>query len=151
MKIVVDTSALIALSNISKLDLLRALFASVTVPRAVAEEYGEPLPGWIRVVDVKNEQLVRALLEVLHRGEAEAIALAIETSADMVILDDKKARATARRLGLKVIGTIGILVLAKKRNLINNIEAEIIRLLETSFYISRGVVSKALEEARRDC
>lgn len=151
MKVVVDTSVLIALSSISKLDLLRKLFTLILVPRAVAEEYGEPLPKWIEVLEVKNKQLVRALLEYLHREEAETITLTIETNADIVILDDKKARSIARRLGLKIIGTVGILVLAKKQKLIDNIEAEINRLLQTSFYLSHDVITKALETARKDC
>ncbi len=150
MKVVVDTSALIALSNISRLDLLRKLFAEVIVPRAVAEEYGEPLPEWIRVLDVKNKQMVQILLELIHRGEAEAVALAIEVKG-IIILDDKKAQSIARRLGLKVMGTVGILLLAKKQGLINNIEVEISKLLETSFYLSQEVVAKVLEEARKDC
>lgn len=151
MKVVVDTSVLIALSCIGKLDLLRNLFTLILAPRAVAEEYGEPLPGWIKVLDVKNKQLVRALLEYLHRGEAEAITLAIETDANIVILDDKKARSIARRLGLKMIGTVGILVLAKKQKLIDDIEAEINHLLQKSFYLSQDVTTKALEIARKDC
>ncbi len=135
MKAVVDISVLIALSSISKLNLLRNLYTLVLAPRAVAEEYGEPLPGWIKILDVKNKQLVQVLLEYLHRGEAEAITLAIEANTDIVILDDKKARSIARRLGLKIIGTIGILVLAKKQKLIDNIEAEINHLLQKSFYL----------------
>ena len=151
MKVVVDTSVLIALSSVGKLDLLRKLFTLVLVPRAVAEEYGEPLPRWIRVLDVNNKQLVRALLEYLHRGEAEAITLAIEVNADIVILDDKKARSIARRLDLKIIGTVGILILAKKQKLIDDIETEINRLLQTSFYLSQDVITKVLETARKDC
>ena len=151
MKVVIDTSVLIALSRIGKLDLLRNLYTLVLAPRAVAEEYGEPLPEWIKVLDVKNKQLVRALLEYLHRGEAEAITLAIEAEANIVILDDKKARSIARRLGLKIIGTVGILVLAKKQKLLDDIEAEINRLLQKSFYLSQDVTTKALEIARKDC
>ena len=151
MRVVVDTSVLIALSRIGKLDLLRNLYTLVLAPRAVAEEYGEPLPEWIKVLDVKNKQLVCALLEYLHRGEAEAITLAIEADANIVILDDKKARSIARRLGLKIIGTVGILVLAKKQKLLDDIEAEINRLLQKSFYLSQDVTTKALEIARKDC
>ncbi len=151
MKAVVDTSVLIALSSIDRLDILERLFTNVLVSRAVAEEYGEPLPEWIRVYDVKNKQLVQVLLETIHRGEAETIALAIEANADTAVLDDKKARNIARKLGLKIIGTIGILILAKKQNLINNIEAEINKLIETSFYLSQDVIKRALEEARKDC
>ena len=151
MKAVVDTSALIALFGIGRLDLLKKLFTLILVPRAVAEEYGEPLPGWIKVLDVENKQLVQVLLEYLHKGEAEAIALAIEANADAIILDDKKARSIARRLGLKIIGTIGVLVLAKKQELIGDIEAEINKLLQTSFYLSQDVIIKALEVSRTDC
>ena len=151
MRIVVDTSVLIALSNIGRLELLRSLFDDVIVPRAVVEEYGEPLPEWIKTVEVKDEQLVRLLLENLHRGEAEVIALALEENADIVALDDKKARNMAKRIGLNVIGTIGVLILAKKQGIIDNIEAEISRLVETSFRLSQNVVAKAIEEARRDC
>ncbi len=151
MKVVVDTSALIALSNINRLDLLRRLFTDVLVSRAVAEEYGEPLPGWVRVLNTKNRQLVQALLGYVHRGEAETISLAIEVKANIVILDDKKARNIARKLGLKVIGTIGILILAIKQNLIDNIEVEINRLLRTSFYLSQEVITKSLEVAKKDC
>ncbi|MCD6488284.1 MAG: DUF3368 domain-containing protein [Desulfurococcales archaeon] len=151
MKVIVDTSALIALFGIDRFDLLRKLFTLVLVPRAVAEEYGELLPEWIKVLDVKNKQLVQVLLEYVHRGEAEAITLAIETNADILILDDKKARSIARRLGLKIIGTMGILVLAKKQKLIDDIETEINRLLQTSFYLSRDVITKALEISRKDC
>ena len=151
MRIVVDTSVLIALSNIGRLELLRSLFDDVMVPRAVMEEYGEPLPEWVKVVEVKDKQLVRALLGNLHRGEAEVIALALEANADIVILDDKKARNIARRIGLNVMGTIGILILAKKQSLINNIEAEISKLTETSFRLSRDVITKAIEESKKDC
>ena len=101
MKVVVDTSVLIALSSISKLDLLRKLFTLILVPRAVAEEYGEPLPKWIEVLEVKNKQLVRALLEYLHRGEAETITLTIETNADIVILDDKKSEKHSKKTRLE--------------------------------------------------
>ncbi len=66
-------------------------------------------------------------------------------------MDDKKARGIARRLDLKIIGTIGILVLAWKQKPIDNIEAEINNLLQTLFYLSQNVITKALEMARKDC
>ena len=130
---------------------MRELFTDILVSRAVSEEYGEPLPGWIRVLDVKNRKLVQALLESIHRGEAETIALAIEVKADIVVLDDKRARNIARRLGLRVIGTVGILILSMKQNLIDNIDVEVDKLLRTSFYLSQDVITKALEYAKKDC
>ncbi len=151
MRIVADTSVLIALSDIDKLNLLKALFGSVIVPQAVAEEYGEPLPSWIEVRRPRNYSLVESLLDRLHRGEAEAIALALELGDAIVALDDKKARKTARKLGLRVIGTIGILILAEKRGLITSLEEEIHRLLNTSFRLPPSVVAEALKRAKQDC
>ena len=151
MRAVVDTSVLIALSNIGRLGLLRELFSNVLVPKAVAEEYSEPLPSWIEVLEVKDKHLVQVLLEYLHRGEAEAIALAVELQGAIIALDDKKARITARRLGLKVIGTLGILILAKKRGLISDLREEIEKLIHTSFRLSQEVIQEALKKAEKDC
>jgi len=64
---------------------------------------------------VQNRIVVDLLRERLHKGEAEAIALAIELNADLVIIDDKSARNTASSLGLKVIGTVGLILLEEKR------------------------------------
>ena len=151
MRAVVDTSVLIALSNIGRLGLLRELFSNVLVPKAVAEEYSEPLPSWIEVLEVKDKHLVQVLLEYLHRGEAEAIALAVELQGAIIALDDKKARITARKLGLKVIGTLGILILAKKRGLISDLREEIEKLVHTSFRLSQEVIQEALKKAEKDC
>ena len=151
MKAVVDTSVLIALSNIGRLGLLRELFSNVLVPKAVAEEYGEPLPSWIEVLEVKHEHFTRVLLDHLHRGEAETIALAVESQGAVVALDDKKARRTAKRLGLRVIGTLGILILAKKKGLVNDLRKEIEKLLHASFRLSQDVIQEALKKAGRDC
>jgi len=90
--VVPNTSPLIALSNIGELDLLRFLFERIIIPRGVAEEFGETLPDWIEVRDVQNRIVVDLMRERLHKGEAEAIALAIELNADLVIIDDKSAR-----------------------------------------------------------
>ncbi len=115
MKVVSNTSVLIALDNIGRLELLKALF------------------------------------NVLHKGEAEAIALAMQVKADILLLDDKKARALATKLGLRILGTLGILILAKKKSIINSIEEEIAKLMKKSFWLSQNVVSKALEKAEHDC
>ncbi len=151
MKAIIDTSVLIALSNIGRLGLLRKLFSNVLVPKAVAEEYGEPLPGWIEVLEVKHKHLIQVLLEYLHRGEAESIALATELQGAVIALDDKKARIAARRLGLRVIGTLGILILAKKKGLISDLREEIGKLLHTSFRLSQDVIQEALKKAEKDC
>ncbi|MCD6410241.1 MAG: DUF3368 domain-containing protein [Candidatus Verstraetearchaeota archaeon] len=151
MRAVCNTAVLIALERIGRLELLEVLFDDVVVPDAVAREYGEGLPRWVRRVAVGDRRLVEMLREVLHVGEAEAIALALEVDADVVLLDDKRARLAARRLGLRLLGTVGVLVLAKKRGLITSLEDALRQLVERSFWLSRDVVDEALERAKKNC
>ncbi len=68
MSVVADASVLIALSNIGRLEILKVLFGGILVPKAVAEEYGEPLPEWVKITEVMNRQFVEILLEFLHEG-----------------------------------------------------------------------------------
>jgi len=74
--------------------------------------------GWIEVAEVKNRAVGEVLLAHLDRGEAEVIALAQERQADLVLLDEKEAREFAERLGLRVLGTLGLLVWAKREGLV---------------------------------
>jgi predicted nucleic acid-binding protein len=116
MKIVSDSSPLIALAKIGRLNLLEH---EIIVPKAVFEEitrswreYTRKLYTWgkNRVSVVKNRQAVEYLELVLDRGEAEVIVLAEELKADAVLIDDLKARKTANLRGLTVVGTIGVLL-----------------------------------------
>lgn len=147
MKVVSNTSPLIGLSNIGKLKILHDVFGKVVVPPAVQREFGEELPEWITVKAPENKPLVQALLESLGDGESEAIALAIELNADFLILDDLKARKIARKLGLRVIGTAGLLLLAKKRGVINEVKPLLMELVEKGFRISNEVVDVILQSA----
>ncbi len=147
MRVVSNTSPLIGLSNIGKLKILHDVFGEVVVPPAVGREFGEELPGWITVKAPKNRPLVQALLESLGDGESEAIALAIELNADFLILDDLKARKIARKLGLRVIGTAGLLLLAKKRGVIKEVKPLLMELVEKGFRISNEVIEIILQSA----
>jgi len=147
MLVVLNTSVLIALHDIGRLELLKALFTRVLVPKTVSDEYGSPLPEWIEVRKVRNEVLLRALTQELHRGEAEAVVLAIETGADLLVMDDKKARRVARNLGLRVIGTVGLLLLAKERGLLDQVRPLLLELIRKGFWLSQDVVRRALKEA----
>ena len=87
---VCNSSCLIVLDAIGRLDLLQQLLGTITIPAAVVVEFGSPLPGWISVEPVRNSATVKSLELQLGPGESEAIALAGELSADRIILDDKK-------------------------------------------------------------
>ena len=142
---VVDTTCLIGLERVGRLNILRALFDPVVIPPAVAREFGTPLP-WLRVETPTNRALVSVLKMLLDEGEAEAIALASEL-VHTIVLDDSQARAAARNLGLKVIGTIGILLRAKRGGVIPAVRPVIEELELNGFYLSDALREEALRLA----
>lgn len=128
MIVVSDSSPLIALSSVDRLDLLHLLFDTVIIPVSVRDEVmgsaskiAGSLPPFIHVESVAAELSVRFLKLNLHSGESEAIALALERGIQGIILDDKQAREIAAELGLKVIGTLGVLILAKRKGYLSEV------------------------------
>ncbi len=139
-----NSSCLIALDLISRLDLLRDLYGLVLVPGAVSYEFGGGLPQWISVQPVQNQGMTRTLQLRLGAGESEAIVLASETSAARLILDDKKARRIAQQLGVPVTGTLALLLRAKRQGLIPHLREVLDDLAAASFRISDALVRDAL-------
>jgi predicted nucleic acid-binding protein len=126
VKIVLNTSPIIFLSKINCLSLLVDCANEVFTPTAVVTELHDySLPGFINVqsLSVVGASYVQGALGQLHQGELEAIVLAREVIADYVVLDDLLARRKAQRLGLNVIGTIGLLLLLEKRKLLASEQA----------------------------
>jgi len=113
---VVDSACLIGLERIGRLDLLPALIDPVFAPPAVNHEFGA-LPIWMHVQKPVDVGMVAALRLVVDPGESEAIVLAYEKGI-RIILDDRKAREVAQRLGVPVTGTVGLLLKAKQEGLI---------------------------------
>ena len=119
MIVVADAGPLIHLAAIGQSDLVRRLSAEVLVPQAVFHEVvvtGAGLPGaaevesatWITVVTATRADLVKALMSSgLHRGESEAITVAVERGADCVLIDERQGRLSAEAMGLAVVGSIG--------------------------------------------
>ena len=127
-----DTTALTTLMKAGIEHLLEKLFGEVIVPQAVADElalHHAALPSWCRVRSVRDPGEVRALCERLDIGEAEAIRLAIELKADVILVDEKKGRREAEALGLLCLALPAMLVQAKRRQLITSVR-EALRLLE---------------------
>lgn len=121
MRVVSNASPLIFLSKLGELELLAQCFAEVCIPRAVRAEVGDlSLPDFIQVKDISEfgQHYVAGSIGVLHAGELEAMMLAQETGADFVLLDDLRARQKAKRKGLAVMGTLGVLQLADAQGLI---------------------------------
>ena len=141
--VVSDSTCLIGLERVGKLDILPALFDSVMIPPEVGREFGGKF-AWLIVENVTNNLLVAALQMTVDAGEAEAIALASDKNC-LLITDDKQARAAAKRLGVSIIGTVGILIRAKQNGIISEIKPILNALDENEFRISRALREEALK------
>ena len=145
MLIISDASPLIALAACNKLDLLDKLFEQVRIPQAVFNELAIPdKPNAINIIEwakdkvfpIKNKTVIKALSLNLDPGEAEAMALYWEISADFLLIDEKKGRIIANRNGIKTVGTIGILLLSKQKGFITSVKPLLDLLIQNGFHIS---------------
>jgi len=159
MIVISDTSPLINLACINKIQLLPAIFDQIIIPRSVYEEIvilGKGQPGadiielatWISVKDCISIEQVNEFRKELDQGEAEALTLAIELDADILLMDEFKGRSIARQKEIRVIGLLGILLEAKKKNLIQNVKIEMDKLIsEANFWISQELYTEVLKSA----
>ena len=135
MIIISDTAPIITLLKLERLDLLEKLFGEVIIPRAVYEELTSNPKylseaqvisdcSFLKSCEVFDRQSIKILREVvgLDAGESEAIALADERGAALLIIDERKGRTVAKQMGLKIIGTIGILIQAFDHKLLSREE-----------------------------
>lgn len=165
MIVVSDASPINVLIRIGQIDVLPALFQSVVIPTAVAEEMTRPAtpqmvrdwmahpPAWFSIRaphTTVNPTMLR------HRGERDAISLAQEIHADALLLDEEKARAEALALGVAVIGTAGVLQRAADQGLIADLKAVHDLLRQAKFHVSEKILNESLarhlafKQARRD-
>ncbi|NQT40842.1 MAG: DUF3368 domain-containing protein [Planctomycetes bacterium] len=153
-----DTSPIRALAHLRLLDILSELFGEVLVPQAVAEELLHPPSRfesldveslrYVRVRHPSNQQRVRELQAEIDAGEAEALALAEEIRAEAVLIDEAVGRNVALRMGLPVLGTLGILLQAKRRGICQEIRPLLDELQhQLHFYISPGLRHEVLHQA----
>jgi len=150
--VISDSSALISL-GVEKLDILGKLFETVMIPEAVYNEvFNKKVSNldlkktkFLQIEKVTDRKMVKLLKMQLGYGESEVIALALEKGIDRVIIDDKQARKVADKLGLKVIGTLGILILAKEKQVIKEVRPLVLSMMEKiNFRIDRALLNKIL-------
>nr|AGS52677.1 hypothetical protein [uncultured bacterium contig00064] len=156
MIVVCDASPIIALALCGQLELLDKLFNVVLIPLEVFNESTiegkEPTPfirKWAagKIVEVSDRQKVNIFNETLDKGESEAIALALEKAADYLLVDEKKGRKTATENRIKVIGSLGVLIMAKRKGLIKLIKPSLDLLRNSSTRISNFLYDQALKIA----
>jgi uncharacterized protein len=159
--VVSDTSPLLNLALIGQLDLLVRLYQEVLIPPAVYSELSRPDAGppqiylestpWLTVVPVRNLLRVHELSAELDSGEAEAIVLALERRADLLLVDERRGRRIAAKLGLRVTGLLGTLAEAKRKGLVARVKPLLDDLrLRAGFWIGEDLYAEvltALDEA----
>ena len=157
MIVVSNTSPITNLAAIGRLDLLRSEFSQIRIADAVWHELnakGMQWPGarevsdapWITRSVSGKPDLVNALRRHLDRGEAETIALALECSAELVLLDEKDGRHSAQKLGLRVMGTVGVLIRAKQLELIADLRPELDALRQRAgFYLAEELYREVIK------
>jgi predicted nucleic acid-binding protein len=156
MIVVADSSPLHYLILLEQPEILRRLYENVLIPDAVAAELRAPSaprrvsewmsrpPSWLRTVEVPLEDLV-SVADELDLGERAAIALAEQTGADLLLIDESVGRAEARRRNLRVTGTLGVLRAAAEANLLD-VRDVVSRLRATNFYVDEALLRTVFDK-----
>lgn len=145
--VIADASCLIVLEKIGELNLLFKTFGQVIITPQVQSEFGLTLPEWVVVEPVQNEELFFDLLQQLDPGEASAIALALESAGSLLIIDEKRGRQVAKSYGLVTVGTLGVLLEAKRMAVIPSIRPLIDNMTAANFRIAPKLLDMVLQEA----
>ncbi len=153
LKVVSNTTPIISLLKLSRLDILKELYSEVSIPFAVFQEieagknksYYQDLTkvSWINIVKIHELNALKYFID-LDAGEAEAIVLATEIGADLIVIDEKIARFHAIHADLKVTGTLGILIKAKQLGLVSKLKPLLYELIEKDVWISEKLIGEIL-------
>lgn len=146
MIIIADSSCLIALSNIQQLTLLEELFGRISITKEVASEFGLALPSWVSVEPIINNSLFEEINSFLDKGEASSIVLAIEHPGSLLIIDEIDGRRAAQKYSVQITGTVGIIGLAKQKQIISAVKPFLIQLKQAGFRLSEELEIKFLKQ-----
>lgn len=154
--VIVNNTPLAALWSVGQLPLLHALYGEILMPQAVHQEFLDTETAqrqkvldaspWLRSTALVTPR--QALVYVgLDRGEAEVLALALERNARLVILDERRGRLYAKRLGLPLTGTVGVVLAAKEAGLVPRVTPLLEELGQKGLYLGPEILLKARELA----
>ena len=159
MIVVSDTSPLANLILIGKLELLEQLFGEILVPTAVHHEVMKLKPlghdissyekaAWIKIRDAENQTKADELMQHLDEGESEAIALALEIHCNLILMDERLGTKIARTEGLSTIGLVGVLLLAKQKEIIHTLKPILTELKsKAGFWLGASLLEQVLHDA----
>lgn len=156
-KVIVNSTPLIVLCGIGRLDILQKLYQEIFIPTAVYQEVTAiedsacqqimTACNWIHVEQVQDDSEKKMYKAKLHAGEVEVMILAQEQKANLVIIDDNAAKKTAKYLGLTVTGTLGVLLKAKRQRIIEKVYPLLSEMKRNGFYIDSQLEAIVLEQA----
>lgn len=156
MTVVSNAGPIIALSRINHLFVLPALYETILIPHAVRDELtAREAPGaaephsaeWLQQRRVDSATAVSLLRERLDAGESEAIVLALELEADILLMDEARGRRIAKSRNLSLIGTLGVLLLAKEKGHIDRVAPLLAALEQNAFRMSQSLRGYVLQQA----
>jgi len=148
--IISDSTTLIILLDLKRVDLLSNIFDKVFIPHSVYDEISFKnnivLPTFIEIIYIKDSELLHSLNDILDIGESEAIALAKEKDLPLII-DEKKGRKIAKNLDIKIIGLLGILYLNIKKGFFNKAQAVnfLDEAIRNGYRISQKLISQMMD------
>ncbi len=155
--VIVNSTPLIVLCGIGCFDILRSLYQEIIIPNAVYQEVTakedsacmqiKTAGSWIRIKHIQDHTEKKMYKAKLHAGEVEVMILAQEQKADLVIIDDNAAKKTAKYLGLTVTGTLGVLLKAKNRGIVQEVAPLMAEMKHNGFYIDSVLEGFVLEQA----
>ncbi len=156
LKVVSNTTPIISLLKLSQIDILKKLYGKISIPKAVYKEiecgknkgYYQDLSkiDWIKIQEIQDKKALKYFLD-LDAGEAEAIVLATEIGADLIIIDEKLGRFHAKHTDLSITGTMGVLLKAKSKGLITQIKPLILELIDKDVWLSKKLIETILAKA----
>jgi len=152
--VVSNTSPIMNLATVGQLNLLNWIYGKIIIPESVLHELSiidleQPIQSlsWIEKQSVIDKSLIDALSLDLDLGEAEAIALAREMEADLLLIDERRGRKVASRLGLKFIGLLGVLLEAKHKGFVMRVKPILDELIaKAGFWVSGQLYNRVLYE-----
>lgn len=162
MTVISNTSPITNLAGIGQLDFLRQLYGTVTIPQAVYKEMvglSRTVPGtlevqtlrWITAQPVTDLNQIETLRAILDQGEAEAIVLAMELNAELLIIDERPGRAIARQYSLNITGVLGVLLEAKRQGVIFAVKPLMDQLInQVEFWVDRQLYKTVLQAANEN-
>jgi len=157
LRAICNTSPLILLAKIHRLDLLVQLYEEVVIPASVLDEVkAKPgkEAGQVQALLQNRKCLIRKAAKRamagtpsdLGAGEREVVTLALEAKTALVVLDDQQGRCVARERGLSITGTVGVLIEARGRGLIPSVRRELDRLIEAGMWMDEVFYHRILQQ-----